>query len=140
MSKKCSKCKIVKQAEKFSKNKARKDGLHSSCKECHSKYIKNHYAKNTRYYKDKALRQKIAAIKANREWVNDLKSNTPCKDCDMQYPYFVMDFDHLDPVKKTKCVSFLVQRGYSRAVIEREIQKCELVCANCHRTRTHSRK
>jgi len=50
-----------------------------------------------------------------------------------------MDFDHLDPKTKVVKVSALIFEG-SRQLLLDEIAKCELVCANCHRERTHQRK
>jgi hypothetical protein len=47
-----------------------------------------------------------------------------------------MDFDHLH--SKFKSISRLVSNGMSSA-LEAEIAKCEVVCANCHRIRTHNR-
>lgn len=38
MSKKCSKCKIVKDEHEFCKNSAAKDGLQCSCKDCYKLY------------------------------------------------------------------------------------------------------
>ncbi len=74
-----------------------------------------------------------------RELVHKAKE-TPCKDCGRTYPYYVMQFDHLDPKLKVREVSRMVQSGVSEATLLAEIQKCEVVCANCHATRTHFRK
>jgi hypothetical protein len=49
-----------------------------------------------------------------------------------------MDFDHLDSNIKIDTIGNL--RSCSRKRILAEVAKCELVCANCHRTRTHKRK
>lgn len=56
----------------------------------------------------------------------------PCADCGKTYPYFVMDFDHRGD--KDRSVSKMMTR--SLAKILAEIEKCDLVCANCHRVRT----
>jgi hypothetical protein len=63
----------------------------------------------------------------------------PCADCGTQYPYYVMEFDHLDASSK----EFNVSAGVTSVSYERllaEIAKCEVVCANCHAERTHQRK
>jgi len=47
-----------------------------------------------------------------------------------------MDFDHLRDKKYN--ISNMVCSDYGVALME-EIEKCELVCANCHRIRTQKR-
>ena len=49
-----------------------------------------------------------------------------------------MDFDHVRGVKH-KNVSELIST-LSKKKIDAEIAKCEIVCSNCHRIRTHIRK
>lgn len=61
----------------------------------------------------------------------------PCADCAVQYPYYVMDFDHREGVTKEFSLHE-AQRVTKRAIL-REIEKCDVVCANCHRERTHRR-
>lgn len=63
--------------------------------------------------------------------------NKPCVDCWDWFDPCQMDFDHLDNDKL-----FNISRGTVIRYKERlmkEISKCELVCANCHRLRTHKR-
>lgn len=71
-------------------------------------------------------------------YIQDLKSKTPCLDCKISYPYYVMDFDHVRG-RKHKNVMELIPT-LSKKKIDEEISKCEIVCSNCHRERTHSRK
>jgi hypothetical protein len=78
---------------------------------------------------------RLRAEKQIREMLHNLKSQ-PCIDCNVQYPPYVMDYDHRDPSTKLTNVAALVRYGsYSRILAE--IDKCDLVCANCHRIRTH---
>jgi hypothetical protein len=72
------------------------------------------------------------------KYLRDMKERTPCVDCKIQYPYYVMDFDHVRG-KKHANVMELVQT-LSKKKIDEEIAKCEIVCSNCHRIRTHIRK
>lgn len=68
-------------------------------------------------------------------WLEPLK-NAPCADCGFQFASVAMDFDHVHGVK----TAGIAQMGsWSREKVLTEIAKCELVCANCHRTRTHTR-
>lgn len=69
--------------------------------------------------------------------VVDAKSR-PCADCGIQYPYYVMDFDHREGVLKE--FSLHSVHGVTKRAILTEIAKCDVVCANCHRERTHRRR
>ena len=91
-----------------------------------------HYLNNKEVYakKNKTYRERV------RQYVKDIKESSPCLDCGIKYPYYVMEFDHLH--SKTKTVSWLTSRGTIDQVIE-EIKKCELVCSNCHKIRTWTR-
>lgn len=71
------------------------------------------------------------------EFIRALKDN-PCTDCGLKYPYYVMEFDHTSDDKIIN-VGQIASRGWSIARLEAEIAKCDLVCANCHRERTHKR-
>lgn len=74
-----------------------------------------------------------------REEIDALKSQ-PCKDCGNKFPPCCMDFDHLDGATKVNNISTMITtRVASREKIYEEIDKCELVCSNCHRIRTHNR-
>ncbi len=68
-----------------------------------------------------------------RQLIIKLKS-VPCADCGKKYPYFVMDFDHRDPSQKLFTVSAMGTRSIK--ILLREIAKCDIVCANCHRIRS----
>ena len=72
------------------------------------------------------------------KYIRDYKERHPCADCGIQYPYYVMDFDHVRG-RKHKNVMELVPT-LSKKKIDEEIAKCEIVCSNCHRVRTHMRK
>jgi hypothetical protein len=72
------------------------------------------------------------------KYIQELKSKTPCMDCKINYPYYVMDFDHVRG-RKHKNVMELIPT-LSKKKIDEEIAKCEIVCSNCHRIRTHQRK
>ncbi len=68
--------------------------------------------------------------------VDDAKSG-PCVDCGVSYPSLVMDFAHVRDVKKY-AVSVMSRSGFSPASIALAIAKCDLVCSNCRRERTHA--
>lgn len=74
-------------------------------------------------------------IAKNRELLYEYKASTPCFDCGKVYPHYVMDFDHLRDKKFD--ISKLASRNVSFETIKSEIEKCDLVCSNCHRIRTY---
>lgn len=71
-----------------------------------------------------------------RQLIQEFKK-VPCADCGQSFPPYCMDFDHRDPSQK----SFTIARvcAYGRAKLLAEIAKCDVVCAVCHRIRTHDR-
>ena len=81
------------------------------------------------------------AVRArNIKIVQDHKKNKACYDCGGFYPAYIMDLDHLDPKTKIAKVSKLANQPISAKRILAEIAKTEIVCANCHRIRTHKRR
>ena len=128
--KKCNHCKKNLTYDKFSKTNLTK--VSSRCKKCQSKYSKEHYRNNKEKYN----------LKSNKrnEKFNDLivsTKNIPCMDCGKSYPSYVMDFDHRDPSKKLFHVARGRALGKSLLQVKEEINKCDIVCSNCHRERTY---
>lgn len=116
--KKCSRCDQI--STKYS----------CYCKACNSKH-QLAYAKRSGYKDLKQHGQKIRAM------VIEAK-NKPCADCRILYPYFVMDLDHVRGKKAYGLASAASRRRSLKSIAE-EIEKCDAVCANCHRIRTFTR-
>ena len=128
----CSKCDTTKPTTEFSTSKRRKDGLQTECKACRKVMAHQHYKANKTAY----LARGRKSTEKFRDWLKDLK-DLPCTDCKIEYPYYVMDYDHVAG-EKVDHVS-VIKRNGSPSKVKEEISKCELVCANCHRIRTHKR-
>ena len=73
---------------------------------------------------------------ANRA-LRRIKEESGCIDCNVKYPYYKLDFDHVRGEKKDN-LSRMV-RWYSYDEVLEEVKKCDIVCSNCHRERTHIR-
>ena len=58
-----------------------------------------------------------------------------CLDCGQKYSLAVYDFHHLDPTQKDIQVSWLM--NWNWGVQQKELDKCVLLCSNCHRLRHH---
>src|ERR1700740_2047870 len=99
------------------------------------------YMKEVWYPKNK--KKHVSYVKKNKqriaEFLNQYKRIHQCVDCGFsgkQYPY-VLDFDHLpNKLAKRFNVGSWSHSVLSIEAVAREMEKCELVCANCHRIRT----
>lgn len=133
--KKCYKCQEEKDATLFNKNRVRKDGLSTYCKECTKIVRKDFYEGN----KESFIRSQTAMTKRSRkkkrEFVFNYLRQNPCVDCGESDP-IVLEFDHITPSEKFMGVSRLVSKNFSLEKIKKEIDRCEVRCANCHRRRT----
>lgn len=134
--KKCPRCGKSKALSLFHKNRVKKDRHQLHCKECQRIYVRGHYEKNRDYYLKKAKERNVKRRAVICEVLREAKTR-PCRDCGKTYPYWVMDFDHVRGKKKFSLAH--AAGSASIEVIKLEIKKCEVVCANCHRDRTHRR-
>ena len=128
----CSKCKVERPIEEFNFRNRSTGVRHRYCRECGKIFTRNHYRRNKRQYVDRVLRSHAK----RREYLHQIKSR-PCADCGVQYPYYVMDFDHREGEEKIfemNRVNYVTLRA-----LKQEIEKCDVVCSNCHRERTYRR-
>jgi hypothetical protein len=98
---------------------------------------RRHYARNSEQIKARAVAHNRVRKEQYRRDVDVLKKH-PCTDCGIEYPPYVMQFDHVRG-KKLGNVATMVWNLRPWDLILEEIAKCELVCANCHAERTHQR-
>ena len=68
-----------------------------------------------------------------RRFLFDFLSSHPCVDCGEQ-DVVVLDFDHTK--NKTTEVSSAVRLCWPLSEVKKEIEKCVVRCANCHRRKT----
>jgi len=131
----CSTCSLEKAAGEFS----RKGGaLQSKCKSCQSAYHRLYYQRNKSRFIAKNRRNKNRQRKRLRNILLEVKQR-PCQDCGGIFHPWVMEFDHREGMKKEAAVANLVSKGCTDARLLEEIEKCDVVCANCHRMRTYRR-
>lgn len=113
----CTDCNIDKTSNEFY---VRKSGAsRTQCKSCISN--KNKQAVTIR-------RQKVKRLLVEH-------FGNKCVDCGYEGPAFMFDFDHKDP--SIKEFSIASKASYSYQSLLAEATKCDLVCARCHRFRTH---
>lgn len=66
-----------------------------------------------------------------KQMVNNLKKSSGCQSCGIKNPV-VLQFHHREKESKTKSISMLVAETASLERIAKEIEKCVILCANCH--------
>ena len=98
-------------------------------------YIRHHYENNTAYYIAKAMRRKKTYLNQTYTMILEYFRSHPCVDCNESDPV-VLEFDHIKKESKVGAVSEMIKRQMSWETILKEIGKCEVRCANCHRRRT----
>lgn len=101
-------------------------------------YAKAHYEANKALYIKRARVHAAKVRKERQDVVNKAKEEAGCADCGGFFPAVCMDFDHIAD-DKSDAVSKMVMDGRPWTLIEAEMAKCEVVCANCHRLRTSGR-
>lgn len=93
------------------------------------------------YQNQKNKKLETARIKniANKNYskIKLIKESNPCNDCQNYFPAPCMDFDHRP--EEVKLYNVASMTTYRWELIEAEISKCDLICANCHRLRTVNR-
>lgn len=134
----CNSCGKEKSLESFGKNSSKKDGLQTQCRECKRETQRKWYAKNRKVHYHNTKIKAIERIEENKRRLKDYLSNKKCTDCDNN-DWRVFEFDHINADEKRDSVSRMLFGGYSWKTIMKEISKCEIVCANCHRVRTVER-
>ena len=125
-------CKSELPLEEFNK---KGDGLQPLCKTCNRERSRAYYHRN----RDSHIKRVAQRNKDQRDivisYVRTLKESTPCADCGKFYAWCVMDFDHVSGQKESN-ISTMISNSVGLSKIKKEIEKCEIVCSNCHRIRT----
>jgi hypothetical protein len=130
----CSTCKDDKNIKEFNKNKSKADGLNSICRECSNKNSIKYYEENAVKMKQQIHGKRRERVLKNKQKLFEYYLNHPCVDCGESDP-IVLELDHVRG-KKNMMISQLVSFGYSWDAVEKEIKKCDVRCANCHRRKT----
>ena len=123
----CKICSILKPLNEFVYNKECFHERAYQCKRCAADRS-NKWSKDNRQRRQEAMNvrnrsRKIQAI--------ELLGGS-CKDCGGTFPPCAFDFHHVDGTKEMN-PSYALANSWDKAVTE--LEKCLLLCANCHRIR-----
>ena len=109
----CTKCGRTLLLSEFNWRNKTKGTRRSECKYCHSQYMKQVYQKK-------------------KNDVQELKAKCTCAKCGDQRGY-VLDFHHINPQEKENTIARMTSNNYTLEKVYQEIEKCIVLCANCHR-------
>lgn len=136
----CSKCKKTLSFSEFYVRKTGKriNELYEKCKLCMKLRGRLYYHLNRERQLPLAIARKRRAFVFKTKYINEIKDR-PCRDCGGRFPLCAMDFDHLDPKIKLASIAHMRIMNWCLEKIKQEIEKCDVVCSNCHRVRTYNR-
>lgn len=132
----CSSCNKLKSDKDFFFRDKSNNKLHSQCKTCYTEKrrvtYKRHYHKYGDQYRLRAVaRKRIVKADLRNKMLKYLydKNCAICGISDIR----VLDFDHINPKTKDFSVAKGLSNLYTWDKILVEIDKCRILCANCHR-------
>jgi hypothetical protein len=128
----CGRCNQRKPLAEFNWRRRARGQRDNYCRNCRAEYKQEHYAANRARYIAAALRRSRAIARERAAYLVKFFAEHPCVDCGERDP-LVLEFDHL------RDKSFVIAKGlrdHSWQAVLDEIDKCAVVCANCHRRRT----
>lgn len=112
LNKKCPKCSKVKSTSEFYGDKSQIRRISVYCKSC----LKDHTIERQRKFKEDCVKYK----------------GSKCVICSYNKYIGALEFHHLDPSKKDFSISNQKLTKFDSRIFE-ELNKCVLLCANCHR-------
>ena len=132
----CTKCDTTKSLEEFGRNANRKDGRQVYCKVC-TKVINAEYYKKSPEQNEKRRAWKVQQVELLQARIKEYLESHPCVDCG-EPDWVVLEFDHVIGIKCYN-ISDIVRLALPVEILEQEIVKCEVRCANDHRRVTAQR-
>ena len=134
----CKDCLVAKTRSEFYLH--RKGEYVKVCKPCYNakrkEYQKGYKLVNRNYLTGNENRKRMAKKKLAVDLFGGI-----CYDCKQSFPLCVYDFHHLDPATKRQreVPSSNRQVNFTRSWenIKKELEKCIMLCSNCHRIRHH---
>lgn len=101
--------------------------VHSWCKIC----VKDYDHERHKNQRTKIMAQKKIRKQDINNWYMELKSKLECSLCPESHPA-CLTFHHTDPTTKETEVAQAVAWHWSKERILKEIEKCIVLCFNCH--------
>lgn len=154
LSRTCTKCGLEYPLRKkfFARDPRYRQGYRTWCVKCYGELSRT--GMKRKYAMDRGFRERvknrmrkwrldhpILARRRNKdrkrratEFIDSYLKTHPCVDCGESHPA-TLEFDHRDPAKKRYCIGTGRGGGILPNSLMKEIEKCDVRCANCHRIR-----
>lgn len=103
------------------------------CKPCKRVYDREYHANRSPSARQHKVALQMDRANIARQFIWDYLKEHPCVVCGEDDPV-VLEFDHIE--RSTKFMAIAEMATYSLDRIQKEIDKCQVMCANCHRRHT----
>lgn len=136
--KKCTQCKKMKRNSSFHWADKLRGYLRSACKNCSPKtsdFWKKKTSEQREEHRIRIVKDQRIRADRNYQWLADYLHLHPCVKCG-EKNIIVLEFHHRNPDDKHDGVSVLAATGKSLKMVQTEVEKCDVMCANCHRIET----
>ena len=105
------------------------------CKTCYKLRYKDYQIEYKAEFRERLTGTEKSLRKSKKLHAVQIKGSI-CEDCKGVFPACAFDFHHLNSKEKIEEVNFT--KSWNN--IQEELNKCVLLCANCHRIRHHKEK
>jgi hypothetical protein len=112
----------------FNRNNKNKDGLQDLCRECGKTRFKQYYSLNKQRIIERTRQNSIKQYSIINEYLRSVK--TCCSVC-REDSHVCLDFHHVK--EKSFNIGEAAHKGYTLDKVKAEIEKCVVLCSNCHR-------
>lgn len=133
-SKSCSECKEMKPLTEYNKDRRAKNGtgIMYRCRDCARAYSRAYYSKNDRLKNQKRVSSQKSYASVKVEAIEYLGGAcVRCRVAHVPNENTVMfQFHHRNPAEKDFAITEVRARVFD--TIKEELDKCDLLCANCH--------
>lgn len=102
-------------------------------------YQKEYNKKWYKQHKDEVIARRKKRQIEIRDWFRRYKCTLVCMDCGINHPA-VLQFHHRDRTSKSFAIADVVRRATSYRQITSEMEKCDVLCVNCHAKRHWNEK
>lgn len=136
--KQCAHCKEFKPLDQFAWNNKLLGTRQKHCRKCMKKFNQESYGRRSQDKKEQVREDRKRKYDEARQYIWDYLSTHPCAKCGQSNP-IVLEFHHVKGRKEIN-IANMPRNGNSLESIRKEIGKCVVLCANCHRIETHQER